>query len=45
MEAFSALLDLCARDTLVTGEFSSQRPMTRSFDVLLDMRLNEQLRK
>ena len=30
---------------LVTGEFSSQRPMTLSFNVSFDLRLNEQLRK
>ena len=35
MEAFSALLDLCARNTPVTGEFPSQRPVTRSFDFFL----------
>ena len=29
----------------VTGEFPSQRPMTRSFDVLFDLRLNKRLTK
>ena len=33
METFSELLDLCAGNWLVTGEFPSQRPVTRSFDV------------
>ena len=35
MEAFSALLALCAGNSPVTGEFPSQRPVTRSFDVSL----------
>ena len=30
MEQFSALLDLCAGTSPVTGEFPTQRPMTRS---------------
>ena len=33
METFSALLTLCAVNSLVTGEFPSQRRVTRSFDV------------
>ena len=32
---FSALLALCAGNSPVTGEFRSQRPVTRSFDVFL----------
>ena len=35
METFSALLALCAGNSPVTGEFPSQRPVTRSFDVFL----------
>ena len=35
MEAFSALLALCAGYSQVTGEFPSQRPVTRSFDISL----------
>ena len=35
METFSALLALCEGNSPVTGEFSSQRPVTRSFDVFL----------
>ena len=35
MKTFSALLALCARNSAVTGEFPSQRPVTRSFDVSL----------
>ena len=30
---------------LVTGEFPSQRPVTRSFDVLFDLRLNKRMSK
>ena len=32
MEIFSALLDLCAGYSPVSGEFPSQRPVTRTFD-------------
>ena len=35
MKTFSALLALCPGNSLVTGEFPSQRPVTRSFDVYL----------
>ena len=42
---FSALLDICARNSLVTGEFLAQRPMTRSFDVFFDLRLNKRISK
>ena len=45
MEAFSALLAICAGNSSVTGEFPSQRPVTRSFDVFFDLRLNKQLSK
>ena len=37
METFSALLALCAGNSPVTGEFSTQRPVTRSFDVFFDI--------
>ena len=43
METFSALLAFCARDSLVTGEFPSQRPVTRSFDVSFDLCLIKRL--
>ena len=33
METFSALLALCAENSLVAVEFPSQRPLTLSFDV------------
>ena len=45
METFSALLALCAGNSPVTGEFSSQTPVTQSFDVLFDLRLNKRLSK
>ena len=35
METFSALLAICARNSPVAGEFPTQRPVTRSFDVFL----------
>ena len=40
METFSALLAFCVRNSPVTGEYPSQRPVTRSFDVFCDLRLN-----
>ena len=42
---FSALLALCAGNSPVTGEFPSQNPVTRSFDVFFDLRLNKRLSK
>ena len=45
METFSALLALFAGNSQVTGEFPSQRPVTRSFDVFFDLRLNKRLSK
>ena len=45
MESFSALLVLCAGNSPVTGEFPSQRPVTQSFDVFFDLRLNKRLSK
>ena len=45
METFSALLAICAGNSPVTGEFPAQRPVTRSFDVFFDLRLNERLSK
>ena len=41
METFSALLVVCEGHSPVTGEFPSQRPVTRSFDVFFDLRLNK----
>ena len=45
METFPALLVLCAGNSLVTGEFPSQRPVTRSFDVFFNLRLNKRMSK
>ena len=45
METFSALLALCVGNSPVPGEFPSQRPVTRSFDVFFDLRLNKRLSK
>ena len=45
METFSALLALCAGNSPVAGEFPAQRPVTRSFDVFFDLRLNKRLSK
>ena len=44
METFSALLVICAAISPVPGEFPAQRPVTPSFDVFFDLRLNKQLR-
>ena len=41
MEAFSALLAICAGNSPVPGEFPTQRPVTRSFDVYFDLRPNK----
>ena len=43
METFSVLLVICARNSPVPGEFPAQRPVTRSFDVFVDLRLNKRL--
>ena len=45
METFSALLAICAENSPVPGEFSTQRPVTRSFDVYFDLRPNKGLSK
>ena len=45
IEKKSALLVLCAENSPVTGEFPTQRPLTRSFDVFFDLRLNKRLSK
>ena len=42
---FSALQALCEGNPQVTGGFLSQRPVTRSFDVFFDLRLNKWLSK
>ena len=45
METFSALLAIYAGNSPVPGEFPTQRPVTRSFDVFFDLRLNKRLSK
>ena len=45
METFSALLAICAGNSPVPGEFHTQRPVTRSFDVYFDLRPNKRLSK
>ena len=45
MEPFSALLAICVVNSPVTGEFPAQRPVTQSFDVFFDRRLNRRLSK
>ena len=45
MEAFTALLAICAGNSPVPGEFPTQRPVTRSFDVFFDLRVNKRLSK
>ena len=44
METFSALLALSGNSP-VTGEFSSQRSVTISFDVFFDLRPNKRMSK
>ena len=41
----TALLSLCAGNSPDTGEFPAKRPVTRSFDVFFDLRLNKRLSK
>ena len=45
MEIFSELLVFCAGNSPVTGEFPAQRPVTRTFCVFFELRLNQQLSK
>ena len=45
VETFSALLNLCERNSPTTGEFPSQRPETLSLYVFFDLRLNKRLSK
>ena len=45
METFSALLAICAGNSPVPGEFPTQRPVTGSFDIYFDLRLNKRLSK
>ena len=45
MEIFSASLAICSGNSPVTGEFPAPRPVTQSFDVFFDRRLNKRLSK
>ena len=45
MQTFSALLTICTENSPVPGDFPAQRPVTRSFDVFVDLRLNKRFRK
>ena len=45
METFSALLAICAGNSPVSGEFPTQRPVMRSFDVFFDLHLIKRLSK
>ena len=45
IETFSALLAFFVGNPLVSGELPWQRPVTRSFDVFFDLRLNQRLSK
>ena len=45
IETFSALQVICPGNSPVTGEFPAQRPVTLSFDVFFDLRLNKRLSK
>ena len=44
MEILSALMAICAANSPVPGEFPTQRPVTRSFDIFFDLLLNKRLR-
>ena len=41
----SALFAICEGNSPAIGEFPAQRPVTRSFDVFFDVRLNKRLSK
>ena len=45
METFSAFLALCVGNSLVTGEFPSQRPLTGSVDFFFELHLSKRLTK
>ena len=45
METFSALLAIWAVNSPVTGEFPTQKPVTRSYDVFFDLGLNKRVSK
>ena len=43
METFSVLLAICARNSPVSSEFPTHRPVTRSFDVFFELQMNKRL--
>ena len=43
--SFPALQAICAGNSPVDGEFPAQRPVTWSFDIFFDLRLNKRLSK
>ena len=45
METFSTLLAFGAGNSSVTGQFPAQKPVTRSFNVFFDLRMNKRLIK
>ena len=45
MGTFSALLAIYAGNSPVPGEFTAQKPVTRSFDVFFDLGLKKRLSK
>ena len=45
MGTFSALVAICLGKSLVPDKFHAQRPVTWSFDVFFDLRLNKRLSK
>ena len=45
MEILSSLMAICVANSPVPSESPTQRPVTRSFDIFFDLRLNNRLRK
>ena len=45
METLSVLLAICAGNSPVIGEFPTQMPVTGSFNIFFDLRLNKRLSK
>ena len=45
METLSALLAICVENSPVPGEFDTQRPVMRNFDVFFDLHPNKRLSK
>ena len=45
METFFRVTGICAGNSPVSYEFPAQKPVTRSFDIFFDLRLNKRLSK